>query len=45
MYFTYTLIDDGRQQKETKRDSYQLDLETGEVTDYRKPGKKTRGGE
>lgn len=32
MYFTYTLIHDGRQQKETKRDSYQLDLETGEVT-------------
>ena len=31
MYFTYTLIYDGRRRKEDTTDSYLLNLETGEV--------------
>ena len=31
MYFTYTLIRDGKKRKEKEKDKYTLDLETGEI--------------
>lgn len=31
MYFTYTLIKDGKKRRTKKRDTYTLDLETGEI--------------
>lgn len=31
MYFTYTLIKDGKQRQQSEKDSYTLDLETGEI--------------
>ena len=41
MYFTYTLIYDGRKRAMTK-DTYTLDLETGEVQITEKPGKEKK---
>lgn len=31
MYFTYTLIKDGKRRQQSEKDSYTLDLETGEI--------------
>lgn len=31
MYFTYTLVKNGKKRKQKKRDTYSLNLETGEI--------------
>ena len=45
MYFTYTLIKDGTKRRQTEKDSYTLNLDTGEVTitETKKKESKTHG--
>lgn len=44
MYFTYTLIKDGKRRQQSEKDSYTLDLETGEIeiTETKKRNTKNR---